>query len=127
MSWTTRLTRGSVRLASESVKNLWGNDDPWHFFGVGDEPENPLVSVNHNNRRSHVVIPRIELLRQLVPLQLRLRFHDRRIRPGVILHGAIAGIVAQSHAPRHDIAVRDRAEIAAIFGIVDDRYHRDVL
>src|SRR5260221_7494089 len=127
MSWTTRLTNGSVRLASDNVKNLWGNDDPWHFLRMGDEADDLLRSVNHHNGRSHVMIRRIELLRQFVPLELRVGLHDRSVGPSVILHRTVTWIVAQPHAPRHDIPIRDRAEIVSVFRIVDHRADGDVL
>src|SRR5438046_4504084 len=104
MSWTIRLTSGRVRLASARVKNLGGNDDSLLLFGVRNKPHHSLVAVNDDDRGSVVMIG---LFRDLVPFQLGLGLHDRRIGSGMILHGTIIGIVALSHTLGHDVAVGD--------------------
>src|SRR5262245_16561224 len=104
MSRTTRFTSGRVRLASARVKNLRDND-PLHVFGMWDEPHDFLVAAQHHDRRSHMVVRRVELLGDPEALQLRLGFYDGRVGASVIRDRAIRGIMSRPDTARHDVAV----------------------
>src|SRR5438128_3497752 len=61
------------------------------------------------------------------PVELRVGRHDRRVGAHVVLGRAFLGIVPRGDAARHDVAIGDGAEVAAVFRIVHDRHDRDVL
>src|SRR6266480_4289491 len=126
MSWTIRLTSGSVRFASASAKNL-ANDDPCNVFGMRDEPDDLLVAIQHDDRRSDVMIGRVSLLGHPEPLKVGIRLYRRRVGPGVIGGRAVCGIVTGADTAGDDVAIRDGAEIVPVFRIVDDGDNRDVL
>src|SRR6266568_7863890 len=144
MSDTTRLTRGSVRLASASVKYLRGtgtiyeemqqllpfllphNDNTVYELRMGDEPYYPFIAVHDYDRRADVRIARIQPL-DPVAHQLRIGRDDGRVVARVGLRRAFRRVVPGGDALRHDVAVRDRAQIAPVFGIVHHGHGGDVL
>src|SRR3989454_11164052 len=144
MSDTTRFTRGSVRLASASVKYLRGtgtiyeemqqllpfllphNDNTVNELRMGDESHYPFIAVHDYDRRADVRIARIQLL-DPVAHQLRVGRDDRRVVARVGLRRAFRGVMTGGDALRHDVAVRDRAQIAPIFRGIHHGHDRDVL
>src|ERR1044071_1927988 len=109
MSCTMRLTKGSVRLASASVKNLCGTlvtygedmqklDAPTHrgipstvhgttlddhnslhLFRMWYESHDLFLAIQDNDRGTHVIICRVHLFRDFESLELSIGFHDWRI------------------------------------------------
>src|SRR6266702_3498331 len=144
MSDTTRLTRGSVRLASASVKYLRGtgtiyeemqqllpfllphNDNTVYELRMGDEPYYPFIAVHDYDRRADVRIARIQPL-DPVAHQLRVGRDVGRVVPGVGLRRAFRRVVPGGDALRHDVAVRNRAQKAPVLGVIHHGHDRDVL
>src|SRR6266540_2183991 len=130
MSCTTRRTRGRVRLASASVKNLCGTSLSHHnalnLFRVRYEPDHLLVTVHNNDRGSYMMVVWIQPFRQLEALHLRLRLHHGSIGARVICSRAVGRIVTRTDTPRDDVTIRYRAHVMPIFRIVDHGHDRDV-
>src|SRR6266568_9344619 len=93
---------------------------------MGDEAHNSLVVIHDHDRRADVRIAHIEPF-DPVTYELRIGGNDRRIVPRVGLGRAVGRVVPRGDALHHDVPVRDRAEVAAIFGIVHDGHDGDVL
>src|SRR5712691_8200926 len=140
MSDTTRFTRGRVRLASARVKYLRGtgtiyeemqrllsdNHNPVYELRMGDESHYPFIAVHDYDRRADVRIARIQLL-DPVAHQLRVGRDDGRVVARVCLRRAFRGVVPGGDALRHDVAVRDRAQIAPIFRVIHHGHDGDAL
>src|SRR5512135_1685578 len=99
---------------------------PLYLFRVRNEPQHLPVLVHHHNRRPDIVSRRIHLLLHPVPLELRVRHHDRRLGPHMVFRGTLLRIVSHGHTADHDVAVRNDALEAAVLGIVDHRYEGNV-
>src|SRR6266508_3005824 len=102
------------------------NHDSLNEFRVRNESDYPAVLIHHHDRRPDMRIRRIQPL-DLESLELRVGRDDGRIMARMGLGRAVGGVVARGHAPHHDVAVRDRAEEAAVLWVVHHRHDRDVL
>src|SRR6267378_669385 len=126
-----RFTRGKVRLASARVKNLWATSLRHHYslnvFRMRYEPNHLLVAIQYHDGRTHVVIGRIYLLRDLEAFQLSIGLYDGSVGAYVTGGRAVGRIVAGADAARDDVTVGYGPEIVPVFGVIDDGYDRDIL
>src|SRR2546426_9603225 len=99
---------------------------PFTLLGMRDKSYDATGVVYYDDRGAYM---RVLLIHPLDPdpVELRVGRPPRRVRAHVVLGGAFLRVVPRGDAARHDVAIGDGAEVAAVFRIVHDRHDRDVL
>src|SRR2546429_7087222 len=82
--------------------------------------------VHYDDRGAYMRIMLVEPL-DPEPVELHVGRHNRRIGAHVVLGRAFPGVVPRGDAARHDVAIRDGAEVAAVLRVVHPPPDPDVL
>src|SRR5437667_12464913 len=90
------------------------------------EPDDTFVLVDHYDCRANVRVLLVQLF-YFESAELRVRADDDGVGARVLERLAVGRIVARGHTLRHDVAVGDRAGIAAVLGSIHRGHDRDVL
>src|SRR5258708_27196173 len=77
--------------------------------------------------RAHMAVVLVRRLRDLIAFELGLGGYDGGVLAKMRLDCTVARVVALRHATGHDVAVGDRAQIAAVVGCVLPRADHDSL
>src|SRR5881394_1384323 len=102
------------------------NDYSLNELRMRNETHHPLVLIHYDYRRANVRVLLVQLF-YFEAAELRVRADDDGVGARVLERLAVGRVVSRGHTLRHDVAVGDRAEIAAVLGIVHHGHDRDVL
>src|SRR3989441_2281141 len=108
------------------VPTISSDDYTLYLLRMRNETDHPSRPIHHHDRGGYWEIMLVEPL-DPDPVELHVGRHDRRIGAHVVLGRAFLGVVPRGDAARHDVAIGDGAEVAAVFRIVHHRHDRDVL